>query len=345
MYEAEDVTPFGIGVILNSLNLADIARQTKAADENGFSSVSVGDNPEHMLDTYVSLTYAAQAAERCHVGTTITTPIHRDPLVVATAFSSVETIHRGHVFIGIGTGRARQKSSIRELREHIVALRELWSSGKSTFRGVDMRLSWDANPVPIVLCASGPRALRLGGELADAVIVESGLTPELIENAKRQVADGALAAGRNPSDIKLCWYARTSIGSTEVAAVDDCLPSMAAAGAFLSRRTSGLDDVPTQHHAKLRTLAEKYDMSAHFRTDRDNPNRRLLDDEPLRDYLIERMGVVGTPAQWVSRIDRLRELGVHNILCVGAGSDKDAMIDLVGQYVIPKLAGVSSGAS
>lgn len=337
MNDSDEVTPVGIGMVLNSLNLTDVARQTKAADEAGFSFVTVGDNPEHMLDTYVSLTHVAQAAERCHVGTTITTPTHRDPLVVATAFSSVETIHPGRVFIGIGTGRARQKVSVRDLREHIEALRELWSVGKTTYRGVEMRLSWDAKPVPIVVCASGPRALRVGGELADAVIIESGLTPELIESAKQHVAAGALAAGRDPSDITLCWYARTSIGVTTEEARYDCLPSMAAAGAFLTRRDAGLEDVPSVHHSKIHTLAENYDMSAHLRTDAGNPNRRLLDDEALRNYLIERMGVVGSPAQWVERLEGLRELGVHNILCVGASGDKDEMIDLVGRDVLPKL--------
>ncbi|MGC0367039.1 5,10-methylenetetrahydromethanopterin reductase [Rhodococcus sp. 27YEA15] len=337
MFGSETVKPFGIGIVLNSSNPVELQRQTQTADAGGFAFVSVGDNPEHMMDTYVSLTLVAGSARRAHVGTTITTPIHRDPLVVASAFSSVATLHPERVFIGIGTGRARQKATVPELREHIVTLRQLWSTGKATYRGEELRLNWDAQPVPIVLCASGPRALRLGGELADAVIIESGLTPELVDSARNSIADGARAAGRDPADIALCWYARTTIAPTDDEAVYDSVPSMAAAGAFIARRRSGLDDVPDRYRSAMTTLAERYDMGAHFRSDAGNPNRKLLVDESLREYLVERTGLVGTPARWLDRIAELRGIGVDNILCVGAGGDKDAMIDLVGRQVIPEL--------
>ena len=187
---------FGIGIQLNSAGREQLQRQAAAADELGFAFASVGDNPGLMRDTYLSLGQLAQVTRRCSIGTTITTPHHRDPLVVAAAFSSVEELAPGRTFIGIGTGRARAPASVRVLREHVTALRELWDTGVAEVRGETVRLAWDAPAVPIVVCGSGPKALGVAGELADAVIVETGLSAGLVEQARSWIDDGARRAGR-----------------------------------------------------------------------------------------------------------------------------------------------------
>jgi len=328
----------GIGVILSSVGVDDLARQAAAADRGGFTFASVGDNPAHMRDTFVSLAQLARATSECWIGTTITTPHHRDPLVVASAFSSIAELAPGRVFAGIGTGRARPRASLDELRDHVVALRGLWSRGEVQHRGERLRLSWDAPPVPIVICGSGPRTLRLAGELADGVVVESGLTPELVGQARGWIADGARLAGRDPRDIPIWWYARTTIGETADEALDDALASLAAAGAFLGLG-GGIESVPERLRPGVRRLAERYDLDAHLRTDPANPNRRLLDgDDALRAYLIERTGIVGDTEEWLRRIAELRGLGVENVLCVGASGKKHRFLDLVARRVLDVLA-------
>ncbi|MER7007892.1 LLM class flavin-dependent oxidoreductase [Dactylosporangium sp. NPDC000555] len=329
---------FGIGVQLNSTGAGELRRQGAAAEEAGFTFVSVGDNPEHMRDTFVSLAELAHATAHCSIGTTITTPHHRDPLVVASAFSSVAELAPGRVFVGIGTGRARRPARISELREHVQALRALWSREEVLHRGEPLRLSWDAAPVPIVVCGSGPRALETAGEYADGVIIETGLSEELVARAREWVAAGARRSGRRLEDLQLWWYARTSIGTTAAEAHAESDVSMAAAGANLARHDPGLTDVPERYRAGLRELGERYDMSAHLRTDADNPNRGLVGDE-LREYLADRIGVVGAPSDWLDRIAQLRDRGVDNILCIGASGDKNKLIRLVGEHVIPHLGG------
>ena len=189
-----------------------------------------------------------------------------------------------------------------------------------------------------MVCAAGPRGLELGGELGDAVICEAGLGADQVETARAAVATGARRAGRSPADIQMWWYARTSIGETEDEALDQALSSIAAAGAFLARADPGLADVPEHLRHGLRTLGERYDMAAHLRTDLENPNRRLVDDDRLRTFLIERTGIVGDPSAWRSRLVALADLGVENLLCVGAGGDKARFIDLVGREVIAPIS-------
>lgn len=330
-------SPFGIGIQLNSLGVEALRRQARNADRAGFAFASVGDNPAQLRDTFVSLAEIAHGTETCFVGTSILTPHHRDPLVVASAMSSVAEIAPGRVFLGLGTGRARRPARVEELRDHVRVLRALWSGEITSFRGESLRLTWDAAPVPIVICGSGQRVLEAAGELADAVIIETGLSQPQIDRATGWIQDGARRAGRDIADLQLWWYARTSIADNYERALEESLLSMTAAGAFLARSPSGLADVPARFRTAMARLGQLYDMSAHLRTDPGNPNRRLITDDDLLAYLIDRMGVVGAPTDWLARIQILRERGVQNLICIGASGDRDVMIDLVGRAVIPGI--------
>ena len=48
------------------------------------------------------------------------------------------------------------------------------------------------------MAATGPRNLRLAGELADGVILLSGVSPEGLERATGLVREGIAASGRRP---------------------------------------------------------------------------------------------------------------------------------------------------
>ena len=79
-------------------------------------------------------------------------------------------------------------------------------------------------------------------------------------------------------------------------------------------------------------------MRAHSRTDGDDPNRRLLVPGPFRDYVIDRFGLVGSPATWKERLSTLLDRGVANVFCAASVPDRDRFISLVGSEVIPAFA-------
>ena len=121
--------------------------------------------------------------------------------------------------------------------------------------------------------------------------------------------------------------------------MDDSLASMAAAGAFIARANPALPGVPAAIRDEVGALGERYDMASHLRTDLENPNRKLLTNRTVIEYLIDRVGVVGSAADWLTRIAQLKNRGVENILCIGASGDKDRLIDLVGRQVVSALGG------
>jgi 5,10-methylenetetrahydromethanopterin reductase len=60
--------------------------------------------------------------------------------------------------------------------------------------------------MPTYLAASGPRTLRLAGQIADGTAIRTGLTPEIVRDSIAQVHAGAREAGRDPAEIDLWWW-------------------------------------------------------------------------------------------------------------------------------------------
>ena len=123
----EQPAKFEFGLGMASFEFDRFRRCARAGDAAGFSFLSVGDNPGAMHDTYVSMTLLAEETKRCRVGTAVTNSIHRDDLVVASALSSIESLAPGRAFVGLATGRARKPSTVKRLRDHVIALRERWT--------------------------------------------------------------------------------------------------------------------------------------------------------------------------------------------------------------------------
>jgi alkanesulfonate monooxygenase SsuD/methylene tetrahydromethanopterin reductase-like flavin-dependent oxidoreductase (luciferase family) len=330
-----DRLQLGLGLGAASGDYGLFRRCAAMAERAGFSFVSVGDNPGALKETYVSLSVLAMSTETCRIGTAVTNPVHRDPLVVASAFSSVESLAPGRVFCGIATGRARRPARLDALREHVAILRALWANGEVHYRGETLRLTWDARPVPIFVCASGPGGLRLAGEIADGVIVESGVNSQTVAQAQRWIAEGADAAGRDPEAIERWWYLKTAVAETDGEASSQALAPVAASGGFVLGRNPAVQGVPDRFHDECRRLRAGYDKAAHISTGPDDPNRRLLEPGPFRDYLFDRFALAGSPAAWLERIAELRARGVDNIFCAAVVPDIEYFVRRVGEAVLP----------
>lgn len=327
--------PFEIGVGLGTDRPEDLRRVAEVGDRVGISFLSVGDNPGHLLETYVSLTLLAEATSRTRVGTAMTNPAARDPLVVASALSTLDRVAPGRVFLGIATGRARTSATagVDELRRHLVALRELWAHGTTVHRGQRLDLSWDARPVPILVGAAGPRALALAGELADGVVVETGVSPEVVERATTAIAAGARAAGRDRRELETWWYLKSSLGSTPEEARARAQVGLAASAALSLGPDPAARGVPSRFHEHCRRAHAEYDMAAHVRAEGADPNRHLIADPDFQDYLLDRYGLVGTEAGWRQRIGDLRARGIDRVFCAAVVPDREAFVAGAGSVL------------
>jgi 5,10-methylenetetrahydromethanopterin reductase len=334
---AETGGGFRIGLGLPSLDYPGLRRQAAAAERGGFDFVSVGDNPSHMKDTYVSLSVVADATETCRIGTTTTSPLHGDPLVVAAATSSVAALAPHRLFLGLATGRARARVPLADLADHVRMIRTLWRGEPVAYRGEELSLSWEAQPVPIVIAASGPRGLRLAGELADGVIIEAGVTAEVVESSLEYVNRGLAASGREAGDIDTWWYLRGAIARNGRDAFDVGLGALATSCALVLGQRPEDRQVPPKLHAACRTIGHQYDMRLHLSLKQAALHDEIASNPSLMQYLMDRFALVGTPDDWCERIEALRTRGVHQVFCAAVVPDMDELIERVSTDVLPRV--------
>ena len=151
------------------------------------------------------------------------------------ALTAMETamLHRlfpGRVAVGVGHGvqswmdqvGARADSPLTLLREYLDALRALLRGERVTVHGRyvhldDVALGWPPATAPAILAAAtGPRTLRLSGELADGTVLDSSTTPGQLRSAREAIDAGRAAAGRaDPHPVVLYLRAATAPGPAD----------------------------------------------------------------------------------------------------------------------------------
>jgi alkanesulfonate monooxygenase SsuD/methylene tetrahydromethanopterin reductase-like flavin-dependent oxidoreductase (luciferase family) len=112
------------------------------------------------------------------------------------------------------------------MRECVTIKRQLFTEGRSKFQGEvyksDFKLSMRMtapHPPKIYLAGLNAPMLRLAGEVADGVLMNYS-PPEAIAPMVQHIAEGAKAAGRDPSAVDVGIYIRMCITEDEDKAVD-----------------------------------------------------------------------------------------------------------------------------
>lgn len=103
----------------------------------------------------------------------------------------------------------------------------------------------------------------------------------------------------------------------------------AAAGA-----DPALYGVPAQFHAACRDLRTRYSMKIHVTSGPDDPNRRLLQEGSLREYLFDRFALAGSPQDWKHRLKELRRRGIDRLYIAPKTPDREQFVALVSDHVL-----------
>jgi alkanesulfonate monooxygenase SsuD/methylene tetrahydromethanopterin reductase-like flavin-dependent oxidoreductase (luciferase family) len=217
----------------------DLAELAAAGEAGGFTALFL---PEvGTRDTLVTLAALAGETDRLTLATGVVPLASRSPALLASAAATVQERSGGRFVLGLGTGPSRP-GALGRLRATVQALRAAFSGGTGQ---VDHETVRCALPLPfppeIWVAALGPRATRLAGEVADGVLL-NWCTPERVAAAVEQVAAGAAAAGRNPSDITIAVYVRAALTAGSAAAARTAAAEYASYPAYRAQFvTMGID--------------------------------------------------------------------------------------------------------
>jgi 5,10-methylenetetrahydromethanopterin reductase len=146
----------------------------------------------------------------------------RTPLLAAMGAATVHERSGGRLILGLGTGEVG-RGALDELRETVRRVRAALRGGglEGEEEGDSVTLSLPpGREVPIWVSALGPKAMRLGGEIADGVIL-NWCPPERVSFARARIAEGADAAERDPASVTVAVYVRSWAGRDEAEAMPE----------------------------------------------------------------------------------------------------------------------------
>ncbi|GAA3232923.1 5,10-methylenetetrahydromethanopterin reductase [Pseudonocardia petroleophila] len=193
----------------------ELAAFAAEAERSGVDEVWFPDSQLLWRDVFAVASAAVAATARITVGTAVGNVATRHPSVVASAARTVAEQAPGRFVLGLGVGNSSvlpvgiPPSTGAELRAGVEQVRSLLAGNEVAYPGVRSRLR-DPRPVPIHVAASGPRNLRLAGEIADGAILLSGVAPAPLAAATARVQEGAAAAGRAPVPMTVSAFCRVT---------------------------------------------------------------------------------------------------------------------------------------
>lgn len=167
--------------------------QARMAEDLGYSTLYVPDHLDAQFEPLIAMTVAAEATSTLHVGAGVLNNDLRHPVVLAKQIATLGLAAEGRVEVGLGAGWLRSdydQSGIRfdgpamrvdRLAESLTVMKQLWSSGESTFAGKHYTVQGahcDPRPAapPRVMVGGGSRrVLTVAAEHADTVGVNTSL--------------------------------------------------------------------------------------------------------------------------------------------------------------------------
>ena len=209
----------GTGIALrDALPWSELAPIVRGVETAGYTAVFL---PEITgRDALVTLGTFAGETRRLLLGTGVLPMRSRTPLLTAMGAATVQERSVGRLILGLGTGEVGA-GALDELRETVGRVRALLRGEKLREEGDSATLSLPpGREVPIWVSALGPKAMRLGGEIADGVIL-NWCPPERVSFARARIAEGAEAAERDPASVTVAVYVRAWVGRDEVEAMSE----------------------------------------------------------------------------------------------------------------------------
>jgi 5,10-methylenetetrahydromethanopterin reductase len=291
----------------------------RTAEAVGFHSIGTGDSSTLWTDPFVTLAIAAQHTDRVELALNGTNPVTRHPVVAAAAMESLQELSGGRFRYGLGSGDSavanigRPRATLAEVEEYGRAVRDLCAGRPASWNGEALTMAWGGQPVPVLLCAEGPRTQRLAGRFADGAVLYNGLTEEVVGATLGQNRAGAEEAGRRLEDLELWWPVVFHLCQDVAEGVEAVKFSLAGTANRAFRHSLSAKLVPEELHAGFRGLQAEYQSSHHQQLGRHAANAGLVDKYGLTDYLVGRFAVVGAAGRCVEQLQQLAGYGVHNV--------------------------------
>jgi coenzyme F420-dependent glucose-6-phosphate dehydrogenase len=206
---------------------ADLVAFARRAEEVGFPFALISDHYHPWVDRQGHSAFVwgviggiAQATDRIRLGTGVTCPtVRAHPALIAHAAATAATMMPGRFFLGVGSGENLNEHIVGDrwppadvrlemLEEAVSVIRLLWEGGVKDHHGrhytVENARVYDLpdEPTPVMVAASGPRALGMAARIGDGLV---SLSPK---GEQLDAFDDAGGRGKPRfGQVTVCWAA------------------------------------------------------------------------------------------------------------------------------------------
>ena len=194
------------------------------AEAKGFTEIWQADT-RLARDCVVLMSAILSRTKRLRVGSGVLPIWTRNPAVIAATWSTMWELAgrtadgQSRVMCGIGAwwepiaGRVgvERRRPLRAMREHVEALRALFTMEEVTYEGEFVRLDrvrldvayGDASPrdIPIYIGATGEKMMELTGEICDGAVLNYVVSTDYIRGAVATLERGAAKSGRSIEQV------------------------------------------------------------------------------------------------------------------------------------------------
>ena len=184
---------------------------------------------EAYSEAMTAMAAAAQATERVKLMTGIVNIYWRHPYMLSMAAANVASLSGQRLILGLGTGHQPvnvdglgydMSKPVKRMRDYVATMQGCLPDTVSpddfvdiqtdSYRASQVLIGWTGGQVPIVLGALGDHMMRLGGEIADGVVLS--LAPhERIPTIRTLLREGAEKSERDPSECVIYSFVNTVI--------------------------------------------------------------------------------------------------------------------------------------
>jgi alkanesulfonate monooxygenase SsuD/methylene tetrahydromethanopterin reductase-like flavin-dependent oxidoreductase (luciferase family) len=287
------------------------------AEALGFDRVAFSDTAALIYHAaYPAVTAILIRTARIRVGPYVTNPVTRHWSIHAANARAFEELAPGRFFLGLGTGDGAV---------HSVGLKPARLADFRVAAGELRRTLPEGTPIHMAF--SGPKGMAVAGALADELTIGTGLDAASLRNLA-----GLARAARQEAGIAAPLKLWLPV-PVHFAASEDEIPALrAAAGgmASLAARfafSAGFEgkNVPHNYQPAMRKMLDAYQFAHHAKAS-GNPNAGLFDEVPeIRDYVLDRFALIGTPAQCAERLAGLvREAGIDGFWLMPSAPSSDS---------------------
>lgn len=208
----------------NDMKTEELIEIARLAEELGYHSIWV---PEMWgRDAFSILGLLASCTGKIKLGTGIIPVFSRSPAVIAQTIATLDEISGGRMMLGLGTSGpavienwhgVRYEKPLQRTREYVEIIKMILRGERVNYdgeifslKGFRLQFKPLRSDVPVLIAAIGPKNIRLSGEVSDGWI--PFLIPvEHLQEAKKELIEGAESKGRQPEKIMVCPYVTCAV--------------------------------------------------------------------------------------------------------------------------------------